>query len=156
MNDSAIECKTNQWNVLILFSIFKKPVIHNTKHVVSGFCCASSVPASCVHIWFVSCPCFMSLWVNSCPAVCMWLCVNYGVFSSCLLSSSGLFVTSRCILSVSLALSCLDVIKYYYLSLYPRLRVPVPHSCVHRDMFLYLSSLQVSTCVSLQHKSSHK
>ncbi len=28
---------------------------------VSGFCCVSSVPASCVHIWFVSCPCFMSL-----------------------------------------------------------------------------------------------
>ncbi len=36
--------------------------------------CASSAPASCVHIWFVSCPCFLSLWVNSCPAVCMWLC----------------------------------------------------------------------------------
>ncbi len=30
--------------------------------------------------------------------------------------------------------SCLDVsIKYYYLSLRPRLRVPVPPSCVHRD-----------------------
>ncbi len=29
--------------------------------------------------------------------------------------------------------SCLDVIKDYYLSLYPRLRVPVPPSCVHRD-----------------------
>ncbi len=42
--------------------------------------CVSSVPASCVHIWFVSCPCFMSLWVNLCPAVCMWLCVNYPVY----------------------------------------------------------------------------
>ncbi len=42
--------------------------------VMSGLCCVSSVPASCVHIWFVSCPCFMSLWVNLCPAVCMWLC----------------------------------------------------------------------------------
>ncbi len=32
------------------------------------------------------------------------------------------------------ALSCFDVlIKYYYLSLYPCLRVPVPPSCVHRD-----------------------
>ncbi len=31
-------------------------------------------------------------------------------------------------------MSCLDVlIKYYHLSLYPRLRVPVPPSCVHRD-----------------------
>ncbi len=44
----------------------------------------------------------------------------------------------RCILSMSVmpcpALSCLDVsIKYYYLSLRPRLRVPVPPSCVHRD-----------------------
>ncbi len=54
---------------------------------------------------------------------------------SCLLSliSSGRLVTSRCILSLSPALSCLDVIKDYYLSLSPRLRVPVPPSCVHRD-----------------------
>ncbi len=37
-------------------------------------------------------------------------------------------------LSVSLALSCLDVIiKDYYLSLRPRLRVLVPPCCVHRD-----------------------
>ncbi len=43
-------------------------------------------------------------------------------------------MTSRCILSLSLVLSCLDVlIKDYYLSLHPRLRVPVPPSCVHRD-----------------------
>ncbi len=58
------------------------------------------------------------------------------VFSSCLLSLiwSGLLVTSRCILSVSLAMSCLDVfIKVYYLSLRPRLRVLVPPCCVHRD-----------------------
>ncbi len=35
---------------------------------------------------------------------------------------------------VSHALSCLDVsIKYYYLSLRPRLRVLVPPCCVHRD-----------------------
>ncbi len=56
-------------------------------------------------------------------------------FKSCLLSSmsSGLLITSRCTLSLSPALSCLDVIKYYYLSLCPRLRVPVPPSCVHRD-----------------------
>ncbi len=50
--------------------------------IMSGFCCVSCVPASCVHIWFVSCPCFMSLWVNLCPAVCMWLCVNYPVYIS--------------------------------------------------------------------------
>ncbi len=43
----------------------------------------------------------------------------------------------RCILSLSPALSCLVLpwclIKDYYLSLCPRLRVPVPPSCVHRD-----------------------
>ncbi len=53
--------------------------------------------------------------------------------SSCLFSlmSSGLLV----IPGVSCpALSCLDVlIKYYHLSVYPRPRVPVPPSCVHRD-----------------------
>ncbi len=42
-------------------------------------------------------------------------------------------MTSRCILSLCLVLSCLVVIKDYYLSLRPRLRVPVPPSCVHRD-----------------------
>ncbi len=31
--------------------------------------CVSCVPASCVQIWFVSCPRLMSLWVNPCPAV---------------------------------------------------------------------------------------
>ncbi len=36
-------------------------------------------------------------------------------------------------LSLCLDLSCLDVIKYYYLSLRPHLRVLVPPSCVHRD-----------------------
>ncbi len=30
------------------------------------------------------------------------------------------------------------VIKYYHLSLYPRLRVPVPPSCVHRDTLKWL------------------
>ncbi len=40
---------------------------------------------------------------------------------------------SRCILSLSLVLSCLVLIKYHYLSLRPRLRVLVPPSCVHRD-----------------------
>ncbi len=43
---------------------------------------------------------------------------------------------SRCILPVSPALSCHDVlIKYYNLSLYPRPHVPVPPSCVHRDIW---------------------
>ncbi len=42
--------------------------------------CVSCVPASCVHIWFVSCPCFMSLWVKYVPAVFVSLCVNYPVY----------------------------------------------------------------------------
>ncbi len=98
---------------------------------LSGFCCVSCVPASCVHIWFVSCPCFMSLWVNLCPAVCMWLCVNYPVYLV-----PVFWVWFRLVYSllpgvsvhVSLALPCLALfvkIKDYYLSLSPRLRVPV-------------------------------
>ncbi len=57
----------------------------------------------------------------------MIMCKLPCVFKSCLLSliSSGLLVTPRCILSVSLALSFLVNIKDYYLSLSPRLRVPV-------------------------------
>ncbi len=44
---------------------------------------------------------------------------------------------SRCFLSVSLVLSCLVLIKDYYLSLRPRLRVPASSSCVHRDSSVY-------------------
>ncbi len=126
--------------------------------------CVSSVPASCVHIWFVSCPCFMSLWVKYVPAVFVSLCVNYPLYISpvfwvwfCLVYS----LLPRCILSLSPALSYLDVIKYYYLSLYPRLRVPVPPSCMHRDSviikmqrlaFNWINTVYVlhNTCASLQ------
>ncbi len=108
--------------------------------LLSGFCCVSCVPASCVHIWFVSCPCFMSLWVKYVPAVFVSLCVNYPVYISPVFWVWFRLVYSllpRCILSLSPALSCLVLpwclIKDYYLSLCPRLRVPVPPSCVHRD-----------------------
>ncbi len=59
--------------------------------------------------------------------------------SSCLFSlmGSGLLVIPgvSCLWVLPCpVMSCLDVlIKYYHLSLYPRLRVPVPPSCVHRD-----------------------
>ncbi len=46
---------------------------------------------------------------------------------------------SRCFLSASLALSCLVLIKDYYLSLRPRLRVLVPPCYVHRDKVLFCS-----------------
>ncbi len=49
---------------------------------VSPLSCVSCVPASCVHICFVSCPCFMSLWVKYVPAVFVSLCVNYPVYIS--------------------------------------------------------------------------
>ncbi len=67
----------------------------------------------------------------------MIMCKLPCVFKSCLLSliSSGLLVTPRC--QPCLVLPCPDVfIKDYYLSLSPRLRVPVPPSCVHRDSTL--------------------
>ncbi len=77
------------------------------REIVRVLLCVSSVPASCVHIWFVSCPCLMSLWVNLCQAVCMWLYVNYPVYISpvfwvwfCLVYS----LLPRCILSLSPAL----------------------------------------------------
>ncbi len=37
--------------------------------IVIPLSCVSCVPVSCVLIWFVSCPCYVSLWVNYCPAV---------------------------------------------------------------------------------------
>ncbi len=94
---------------------------------MSGFCRVSSVPASCVHIWIVSCPCLMLLWVKYVPAVFMWLCVNYPVY----LVWCGL--VHSLLPGVPVSESCLDVIKDYYLSLRPRLRVPVPPCCAHRD-----------------------
>ncbi len=48
--------------------------------------------------------------------------------------STRYFPGVSCPCQSCLVLPCLDVlIKYYYLSLCPRLRVPVPPSCVHRD-----------------------
>ncbi len=97
---------------------------HFFPHVgVRPLSCVSCVPASCFHIWFVSCPRFMSLWVNSVPGVCVIMCLLSGVFKSCLLSSmsSGLLVTPV----VPVCLPYLDVVnKDYYFELPPRLRVP--------------------------------
>ncbi len=107
--------------------------------LMSVLCGVSCVPASCVHIWFVSCPRLMWLLVNSVPGVCMWLCIDYPcVFIVLSVQLDFIWSTrySLVFLSVSLALSCLDVvIKDYYLSLRPRLRVLVPPCCVYRDTF---------------------
>ncbi len=74
--------------------------------------CVSSVPASCVHIWFVSCPRLMSLWVKYVPAVFVSLCANYPVYLVPVFWVWFRLVYSllpRCILSLSPALSYLDV-----------------------------------------------
>ncbi len=71
--------------------------------------CVSCVPASCVHIWFVSCPCFMSLLVKYVPAVFVSSCVNYPAYISPVFWVWFRLVYSllpRCILSPSPALSC--------------------------------------------------
>ncbi len=44
--------------------------------MLSVLCRVSCVPTSCFLIWFVSCPCLMSL-VNSCPAVFVLLSMIY-------------------------------------------------------------------------------
>ncbi len=99
--------------------------------------CVSCVPTSCVHIWFVSCTCFMSLSVKY-ELILVQPCLSNYLWFTCVfivLSVQFDFVWSTCDFPVyPVSLSCLDVlIKYYYLSLRPRLRVPVPPSCVHRD-----------------------
>ncbi len=104
--------------------------------------CVSSVPASCVHIWFVSCPRQMSLWVNSCPAVF----VSLSVINLCILVHAcsvwfhlfcSLLPGVSCLWVLPCpALSCPDVLlKTIILSLRPRLCVLVPPSCVHRDSY---------------------
>ncbi len=69
--------------------------------------------------------------------ICVQLCVcDYVLITLCILvlSFEFDFVWSTCDFPVyPVSESCLVLIKYYYLSLRPRLRVPVPPSCVHRD-----------------------
>ncbi len=101
-------------------------ILFNTKQwrfiIVRVLLCVSSVPASCVHIWFVSCPCFMSLWVKYVPAVFVWLCVNYPVYISPVFWVWFRLVYSllpRCILSMSVLpcpalMSPLNIIIWVY------------------------------------------
>ncbi len=93
--------------------------------IMSGFCCCvSCVPASCVHIWFISCPRLMWLLVNYCPAVLVSLSMIYLCIYSPVCSVWFRLVYS--LLPVfPVYQPCLVLIKDYYLSLRPRLRVPV-------------------------------
>ncbi len=68
------------WSVIIFFFL-KKLILLFSKDVVRVLLCVSRVPASCVHIWFVSCPCFMPLWVKYVPAVF----VSLSVINLCIL-----------------------------------------------------------------------
>ncbi len=106
---------------------------------MSGLCCVCHVFLPLVSIFGL----FPVLVSCHYELIRVQLCVcDYVLIIPCILVlslsliSSGLLVTSQCILSLSPALSCLDVIKYYYLSLRPCLRVPVPPSCVHRDSYI--------------------
>ncbi len=102
---------------------------------VSPLSCVSCVPASCVHIWFVSCPRLMWLLVN-CVQPCLSNCLWYSLYISPVCSVWFRLVYSL-LSGVPICQHCLDVvIKDYYLSLRPRLRVLVPPCCVHRDRFI--------------------
>ncbi len=89
--------------------------------IVSPLSCVSCVPASCVHIWFVSCPCLVWLLVKSVPVVFVSLAC---VFKFLPVQFS--VVWSTCYSPVFLSVSALPCpgqpfffvyIKYYYLSL---------------------------------------
>ncbi len=81
---AAFSCALNKTKgVLILVNRkLNLTIEHLGSDDVRVLLCVSSVPASCVHIWFVSCPCFMLLWVKYVPAVFVSLCVNYPVYLS--------------------------------------------------------------------------
>ncbi len=107
-------------------------------------CQSSVVCVMCPHLMFPYLVCFLSLFnviISSCMSsrVCLIIYDLPVYISSCLFSlmlSGLLFIPGVSCLWVLPCpiMSCLDVlIKYYHLSLYPRPRVPVPHSCVHRD-----------------------
>ncbi len=106
---------------------------------MSVLCRVSCVPTSCFLIWFVSCPCLMSLLVNSCPAAFVSLSMIYRciLVHACSVGCCLVYllfpvypVCESClVLSCPALMSLLNI----HLSLYPRLRVPVPPSCVHRD-----------------------
>ncbi len=93
--------------IKILSLITHPHVVPNLLVGVRVLLCVSSVPASCVHIWFVSCPCFMLLWVKYVPAVFMWLCVNYPVYLVAVF-----WVWFRLVYSLLPGVSCLWVLPW--------------------------------------------
>ncbi len=77
----------------VIFPLFSTVIVIT----VSPLSCVSCVPASCVLIWFVSCPRFLWLLVNSCPAVF----VSLSMIILCIYSPVcsvwfGQLITPRC------------------------------------------------------------
>ncbi len=89
---------------------FKKLLVHTRIHTyltVSPLSCVSCVPASCVLIWFVSC-----------PAVFVWLSMIILCIYSPICSVSVRLVTPGVLVYLScLVLPCLSELKTVYLSL---------------------------------------
>ncbi len=146
------------WNFKVCIYLFilknkQKCPAHSIQFIwhtlyVSEFCCVSSVPASCVHIWFVSCPRQMWLLVNSCPAVFVSLSIiNLCIYSPvCSLwfrlvySLLPVFpVCKPCLVLPCLALmSLLNNIIWVYVLVCVFL---YPPCCVHHDNMLYITSM---------------
>ncbi len=110
-----------------------------------GELCQSSVV--CVLCSRLMCPylvCFLSSSNVIISLVCSAVCVNYPVYLVHACSVWFRLVYSLLpgvSVHVSLALSCpalMSPLKTVYLSLPPRLRVPVSSSCVHRDIYIYI------------------
>ncbi len=94
--------------------------------VIPGVSCLWVLPCPVLSCPVLSCP-VLSCPVLSCPVLSCPV-LSCPVLSCPVLSCP---VLSCPVLSCHVLPWC--VIKYYNLSLYPRLRVPVPPSCVHRD-----------------------
>ncbi len=115
--------------------------------------CVSCVPASCVHIWFVSCPCQMWLLVN-----CVQLCLSRYLWFTCVfivlsvqLIWSGLLITPgvSCLSALPCpALSSLKTIIWVYVLVCVSLFLPAVCTvtpCLPSDDFC-----PPSTCLPLK------
>ncbi len=117
-------------------------------YIVRVLLCVSCVPSSCVHIWFVSCPHQMSLWVNSCPAVFVWLSMIYlciyspvcSVWFRLVYSLLPVFpVCEPCLVLPCLALmSLLNTIIWVYVLVCVSLFLPAVCSVTYIYIYIYI------------------
>ncbi len=144
----------------IYYLVFKYS--RNWCALLSGFCCVCHVFPPHVSIFglfpvLVKCH-YELILVQPCLSNYLWFTCVFIVLS---VQFDLVWSTrySPVFLSMSvmpcLAQPCLDLLKTVNLSLRPRLRVPVPPSCVHRDNFflmLHISSLHLSSVSNYQVK----